>query len=216
MHRPIHVKQSNRILQQKTLLTTILVLFFGTTSSLANDTDTKNFFTQKVTKTWAVYGGYYDSKGDKPSCFAQFDWDDGSFFQIHKDLIDGEIFFFFKNYVWDIADPKGPDHQYSMKVIYTKKYRGNIEVVDKGDMAFYLSSKNSIFAPGLYSDRLLANLLVADTLTLIPDGDIPNAKIAIGRMEPVLEALSKCVTDYKVKHILDLPNERTNTKKKPI
>lgn len=107
-------------------------------------------------------------------------------------------------------------HQYEMKAIYTKTYRRHVDVIDKGDMAFYLSSKNSIFVPGLYSGRLLTNLLKADTLTLIPEGDVPNAKIAIGRMAPVLEALSDCITEFKAKHMLDQPTEPKRDKKEPI
>jgi len=185
------------------------LFIFAAAPSLADDKpDTKNFFTKKVTETWTVYGGYYDAKGEKPTCFAQRDWDDGSFFQIHKDLSDGEIFFFLKNYVWDIGDPKGPDHRYNMKIIYTKRYKRGTDIVDKGEMAFYLSSKNSIFVPGLSSDRLLTSLLKSDTITLIPEGDVPNAKIAIGRMAPVLETLSNCISTYKTQHMLDLPNEK--------
>ena len=172
----------------KTTIAAIVMLFSG--SALADFTE---FYRVDVTDSpYMVYGVTGDTEGKKnPACYAEINWRDGSRFQLVRDLEDGELYIFFRNNQWNIADETGMKKSYRLRANFEK--HGNL--TNGFNFEYNLLSKNIIVIRNIVKTGNFIPLFVENTkMTFIMPGDIQNSEVSLKGSLRVMEELSKCVS----------------------
>lgn len=136
-------------------------------------------------------GGYSGDPNLNPACYLETSWDDGSTFQVIKDLETGEFYIYIKNNQWNISDKPG---DYSGIRINIDQADGN---VIGGDFNYYLINKNTLVIPAITVDNFLPPFLNGTKLNLVMPGDISNAEVGLDNIIPAMQEMSNCITKSK-------------------
>jgi len=158
-------------------------------------------FYNKQVGNWLVFG--FDGTSDKNrACVMEYQWQDGSTFQLIKDLVDGEVYIWFKNHQWNIGDAPG-DYE-GMTVIM----QGSRGTVQSWNATYNLINKNTITIRNLQNnpDFIQAFAYLAQMNFVMP-GDIENAVIPLTGTSAAINAASNCI---------DVSNRPTKKQGSPI
>lgn len=163
---------------KKLLMTTALAFSMAVTPAMA--------FYSKNIGDWYVFG-FEGTPDDNRACVVQYEWQDGSRFQLIKDLVDGELYIWFKNNQWQISDAPG-------------EYEGMTVVVENADNAknwpatYSLVNKNTILIRNLQNSvDFIEALAEYDMVYFVMPGNIENAYIDLDNSMAALHAGSECI-----------------------
>lgn len=149
---------------------------------------------------WHI-GGYPGDPNLAPACYAEYSWQDGSTFQLIKDLNTGELYIWFQNMSWNIADAPG---EYSLRMNIESRRQ-----VNSGSYYYQLYNKNTITINFLNVDDFIPSFMDAYRINMIMPGDIPNAEVPLQGSAQATAMLAECIKDSaNVK--LTFPNSNTN------
>lgn len=133
-----------------------------------------------------VYGVTADpEKGDNPACYAEVNWRDGSRFQLIRDLADGELYIFFRNSTWNIADPAGT---YQLRANFHRG--GNVAGLN---FQYTLVNKNTIVIRNIRKEQFLPLFNSNQKMIFVMPGSIQNAEVDLTGSSNALAEISKCV-----------------------
>ena len=167
----------------------ILASLFFTTTALAQQI----FFSAPNLKgNWRVIGDSGDSKLN-PVCKLIYIWQDGSSFELIKDLADGELYILLVNNNWNISDP--PNSQSVSRFNFH-----NNGSITGGSVIFELLNKNTIRFRAITAEKFLPDFVSAQKMAIIMPGTIPNAEINLTGTRNGIDVLSNCVRTYVPKN----------------
>jgi hypothetical protein len=169
----------------KKIATSLSVLMFLSTASFADDI----FYQGGQFGSWSVFGNSGNTT-QNPACVAEVTWDDGSKFQLIKDLKNGEFYIWFQNNEWNIIDPPG-NYTFRMNIV------NRANQVAGGDMTYQLVNKNTIAVRELDVDSFVGPFMEMTEIRFIMPGDIGNAFIPLNGSTAAIEKLVQCLDAYK-------------------
>lgn len=164
---------------------TLLASLMFSTAALAEQVF---FSAPNLRGNWQVIG----TSGDQtlnPVCKLIMTWQDGSSFELIKDLADGELYILMVNNSWSIND--SPNTLAKARLNF---YTGN--TISGGLATFELLNKNTIRFRGLFADRFLPDFVSAQKLIIIMPGTISNAEVNLEGTRNGIDVLSNCVRTY--------------------
>lgn len=163
----------------------VLASLFFTTTALAQQLF---FSAPNLRGNWQVVGDSGDSTLN-PVCKLIMTWQDGSSFELIKDLADGELYILMVNNSWSINDP--PNTRANARLNFQS---GN--TISGGPATFELLNKNTIRFRGLFADRFLPDFVSSNKLIIIMPGTVPNAEVNLEGTRNGVDVLSNCVRRY--------------------
>lgn len=169
---------------RKYVSATLAAMLFSSSAFAANQT----FFREDVRPgPYYVYGVTADpEKNSNPACYAEVTWRDGSKFQLIRDLADGELYIFFHNVTWNIADAPG---NYRMRV----NFHGRNGQVTGLNFEYRLVNKNTIVIRNIIKDQFLPLFSGNSKAIFVMPGSIQNAEIDLTGSAKTLSEISRCV-----------------------
>jgi hypothetical protein len=144
------------------------------------------FFEKSTDKFWSVTGAQKTDTG-QATCYAWARKKDGSFVQIHRSLVDGELWILIRDNSWQMSgDDKG--------TLRWNFYSGRESVISGGDFRFQVQSKNTIVIPDVAAKQFTAAMWNARYFTLVMPGDVPNTSIGFeSKGAATLVAMADCI-----------------------
>lgn len=167
---------------KKFLLATTLACstILSTTAAYAN------FFNNQV-GPWSIFGAEGTSEQNR-ACVMEYQWQDGSRFQLIKDLVDGELYIWFKNHSWNIGDAPG---DYEGMTVVIKGSRGSVA---SWPATYSLVNKNTILIRNLNgADAFINAFAYLSEMTFVMPGNIQDALIPLTKTAAGLSNLASCV-----------------------
>ena len=171
---------------KKLLLSSVLAAGLFVTQAFA---EPNIFYSGGQSGDWTVFGNA-GSSTQNPACVAEVTWDDGSKFQLIKDLKNGEFYIWFQNNEWNIIDPPG-NYTFRMNIV------NRANQVAGGDMTYQLVNKNTISIRNLDVDSFVGPFMEMTEIRFIMPGDIGNAFIPLNGSTAATEKLVQCLDAYK-------------------
>jgi len=146
------------------------------------------FYEKETDKFWTVYGGANTETG-QATCYGGASKKDGSFIQIHRSLVNGELWAIISNTAWE-TDNSGRG------VARWNFFRdGKDAFVDGTDFTYEIKNKNTILILDINSKRFSEVLWKTRYFTLVMPGNLQNMSVSFElRGSSMLDALSECVT----------------------
>ena len=149
-------------------------------------------FYSNDTTHWHI-GGYTGDTDDvagglNPACYAEYAFQDGSSFQLIKDLEDGEVYIWLRNMEWNISDTPGA---YSLRMNIVNR-RGDIGSAS-GNYEYELVNKNTVMIRGLNVDEFIPAFMNSTEVRLVMPGDIPNAYIPLEGSSVATQMIAECI-----------------------
>ena len=172
---------------KKFLITTLLAASLAITPALAQE----NFYDGGVVGSWSVFGNPGNAT-QNPACVAEVTWDDGSKLQLIKDLRDGELYIWFRNNEWNIADTPG-EYLFRMNLVDSK---GNVV---GGDLNYELINKNTIAVRKIDVDSFIPPFMTMAEIRFIMPGDIQNAYVPLNGSSDAVDKLLVCMDVFEKK-----------------
>jgi len=142
-------------------------IIFGAALALTALPANAEYFYQSDVGNWTVFGEAPEIELN-PACVISHVWQDGSEFQLIYDLYERELFIWFRNLEWDIADVEG---YYTLDMVVVGSGNG----VVSGRLDYYLVNKNTINVPGIEPGTLMEAFAGMNELRFIMPGNIQNA-----------------------------------------
>lgn len=165
----------------------ILVLVCGLWSTASFASDPGYEFYSNQSQNWYI-GGYTGDSEKNPACYLEYSFQDGSTFQLVKDLKDGELYIFLRNMQWNISDPPG---EYNLHMNFITR-SDDIDPAS-GKYYFELYNKNTITINWLSVDEFIPGFMKSSELRLIMPGDIENAYVPLEGSSYAIELIAECI-----------------------
>lgn len=163
----------------------VLASLFFTTTALAQQLF---FSAPNLRGNWQVVGDN-GTETLHPACKLVMVWQDGSSFELIKDLADGELYILMVNNSWSINDP--PNTRANARLNFHSS-----NMISGGSATFELLNKNTIRFRGLMADRFLPDFVSAQKLIIVMPGTISNAEVSLEGTRNGIDVLSNCVRTY--------------------
>ena len=165
---------------KKLLTTTAIALTMAITPVYAN------FFGKQV-GPWSIFGADGTEQQNR-ACVMEYQYQDGSRFQLIKDLVDGELYIWFKNHSWNISDAPG---DYEGMTVVIKGSRGSVA---SWPATYSLVNKNTILIRNLNgADDFINAFAYLSEMTFVMPGNIQDALIPLTSTAAGLSTLASCV-----------------------
>lgn len=164
-------------------------LFVAGLISLFTITSAHAFYEKQIPGGWKVIGDVGDSTRN-PGCAMTLSYDDGSEIQLIRDLKDGELYIWFKNNEWNIADEI--EKVYPMRVNF---YTSSGNVVG-GNFEYVLVNKSTIVIRNLNIDSFIPAFMEMKTMRFIMEGTIQNADIPLDGTREGIVYLADCIKQF--------------------
>jgi hypothetical protein len=149
-----------------------------------------DFFNQNA-GPWYIFG-FEGTPDNNRACVLQYEWQDGSQFQIVKDLVDGEIYIWFKNHEWNIIDKPG---DYTGMSVILQGSRGSVK---SWNATYQLLNKNTIAIRNMNDAGDFFDLFAGlSVLRFVMPGDIDNAELSLQGSAAGLRSLVSCIQAHE-------------------
>ena len=164
----------------------------------------RDFFARSIDELWMVHGVTYPDNPDRnPTCFADRVYNDGSRFQLSRDLVKDELYIWFRDNTWEIKEPFGLNTSYSVRI---NIFNSRNQIIGGGDMKFSVLAKNVITLRRMAEKAFLEVLLRGDKLVFVMPGTVPNTTVTFnGAAKMITRTLSDCAKASR-----DIDNSRKN------
>jgi len=146
-------------------------IFFVAALALTTLPANAEYFYQSDVGNWTVFGEAPENELN-PACVISYVWQDGSEFQLIYDLYERELFIWFRNLEWDIADAEG---YYTLDMVVV----GSGNDLVSGRLDYYLVNKNTIDIPGIDPGPFMNAFAGMHELRFIMPGNIQNAYLGL-------------------------------------
>lgn len=171
----------------RNLLLGALFVLLGTITASAN-----TFFYNTTYQNWQIFGDIGNGDDLNPACVISYEWRDGSEFQLIFDLVDRELWIWFQNFEWDIADTSGYDEYYTLNMVIV----GSGDNLESGELGYYLVNKNTIDIPDIEPRSFLNAFAELEELRFIMPGNIQNAYLALDGSRGATNRFNDCIKEY--------------------
>jgi len=177
------------------------------TTGLAESNLSRIFFNEMIGRNitdrgaWGIWGRTGDNRVNA-ACGMGTSWNDGSYFNFIKDLMDQEVYMEMHNANWNISDAPGT-YELRANFVYSNGH------VVGGSLKYQLINKNKILIRNL--DRSIIDLVFdAKGLVLVMPGSIQSVTIPLDNSRSGMKLLSKCI-DVSKNYSLTGPDSRPGT-----
>ncbi|MGE0288546.1 MAG: hypothetical protein AB7I42_19115 [Bradyrhizobium sp.] len=145
------------------------------------------FYQKETDKFWSVFGEA-DTETGQVTCYGRANKRDGSFIQIHRSLVDGELWAIIRNTAWEI-DGSGRG------TLRWNFYSANKDsFIDGTEFTYEIRNKNTILILQINSKRFTEVLWNTRYFTLVMPGNLQNLSVSFERKgSSMLDALAECV-----------------------
>ena len=173
------------------LIVALLLIVFCLDHSHAEDVV---FYQKETDKFWTVFGGA-DTETGQVTCYGRAKKKDGSFIEIHRSLVDGEVWTIIRNNAWEIdGDGRG--------VLRWNFYSANKDAfIDGTEFTYEIRNKNTILILQIARKRFSEVLWNTRYFTLVMPGNLQNLSVSFERKGgTMLDALAECVSQNEKKY----------------
>ncbi len=153
---------------------------------MVSEARSDNFFVSQL-KGWTVHGNEGTDKIN-PGCNMRQTYVDGSFFNIVKDLADGELYFVIKNVAWNFKYKPGSAQKFGLLI-----RAGEQELLKLPEASFVVIDKNTLVLPELTEEFIQAVAVEGSLIVLMPKG-IDSPDIPLDGAVVALKAMVECIT----------------------
>jgi len=173
------------------LLIVIGVDFIGVSPSRA---ESINFYKKETDKFWSVYGDA-DTETGQVTCYGSANKKDGSWIQIHRSLVDGELWAIMRNTAWEIEGEGRGTLRWNF-------YSANKDAfIDGTEFTYEIRNKNTILILQITPKRFSEVLWNTRYFTLVMPGNLQNLSVSFERRgSSMLDALAECVAKNEKKY----------------
>lgn len=174
----------------------IIFPFFTASVASAQNDGPKPFYLENA-EQWLVAG--VPSNGqNNPRCIAHLSFQDGSSFEIVKDLKDSEFYFLESNIDWNFSETTGTPGKLQMN-FYLANHKFN-----KGGVAnFVILDKNTIVFPELNVTQTLPLIMESDEVDFVMSGTAANSKVPLLGSAAAMVKLAACINASKNFNLLN-------------
>jgi hypothetical protein len=152
------------------------------------------FYQKETDNWWSVMGGA-DTDTGQATCYGRAIKKDGSFIQIHRSLVDGELWAFVRNTAWEI------DTQDRGVLRWNFFGRGKDALIDGTEFEYVVKNKNTILILQIKVERFSEVMWNARYFTLVMPGNLQNLSLSFeSRGSSMLTALAECVKQNEAKY----------------
>jgi hypothetical protein len=145
------------------------------------------FYQKETDRWWSVFGEAHPKTG-QVTCYGRATKNDGSFIQIHRSLIDGEVWAIVHGTEWEIQGGDGGSLRWNFFG------GGNTGLVASATFDFALKDKNTILIQQIEPRKFSDALWNARYFTLVMPGNIPNMSMSFeSKGASMLTGLTDCV-----------------------
>lgn len=167
---------------------TFLLLACGMGSAQADST---TFYNKGTDKFWAVSGTATDNQA---TCFASSQMTDGSIIEIHRSLIDGELWIYVKDVLWNM-NPQGSG------TLRWNNYDASNKVIGGADFKFNAQSKNSLEILQIEEKGFLNTIQNTKYFTLVMPDNLQNITFSFESTgSSAVAAMRECITKNESKY----------------
>lgn len=152
------------------------------------------FYQKETDKFWSVFGEA-DTETGQVTCYGRANKKDGSFIQIHRSLIDGELWAIIRNTAWEIeGEGRG--------VLRWNFFRsGKDAFIDGTEFTYEIRNKNTILILQITPKRFTEVIWNTRYFTLVMPGNLQNLSVSFERKgSSMLDALAECVHQNEKKY----------------
>jgi hypothetical protein len=141
-----------------------------------------------------VFGGA-DTETGQATCWGRANKKDGSFIEIHRSLVDGEVWAFVHDTEWEI---QGPDRGLLRWNFFGANRTG---LIAGANFDYDLKDKNTILILQIEPKKFSEALWNARYFTLVMPGNVPNMSLSFeSKGGSMLTALAECVKQNEKKY----------------
>ena len=163
----------------------LLLLAAWATTSVAEE---MTFFEKETDNFWAVAGAAESNTG-QATCYARAKKKDGSFIQIHRSLVNGELWAIIRNTDWDFVT----NGKAALRWNFYRSLRKD-SLIDGGDFEYEVKNKDTILILDIKSKRLIEVMWSTRYFTLVMPGNLSNLSFSFERAgSATVNALSECI-----------------------
>lgn len=145
------------------------------------------FYKKGTDKFWTVFGEA-DTETGQVTCYGRANKKDGSFIQIHRSLVDGELWAIIRNTTWEIEGEGRGTLRWNF-------YSANKDAfIDGTEFTYDIRNKNTILILQIAPKRFSEVLWNTRYFTLVMPGNLQNLSVSFERKgSSMLDALAECV-----------------------
>lgn len=172
----------------------VLLLALFASPAWADDSNSAHqFFYRAVDKGWEVFGNVYpDHSKRHDTCSIARSWDDGSQFQVNKDLQENTLYLWMQNMDWNDGDPKGTELNFRINAF------GNNRIIGGSELSFYVVTKNIMYSADLNQAKFLDDFAPATVLKFVAPGSVQNFTVPVENLGgKLINALADCIGESK-------------------
>jgi hypothetical protein len=154
-----------------------------------------SFYQKETDSWWSVFGGA-DAETGQATCYGRANKKDGSFIQIHRSLVDGEVWAIVHNTEWEI---QGPDRS-SLRWNFFNGLKNGL--IAGANFDYVVKDKNTILILQIEPKRFSDAIWNTRYFTLVMPGNLQNLSASFeSKGSTMLAALAECIklneTKYK-------------------
>ena len=137
---------------------------------------------------WSIYGAEKDMDGASINrCTMEYEWQDGSKFQLIKDMEDGELYIWFRNFSWNISDEPNTIAQVGLG------FYGSRGTVKYKTANFVLINKNTIVIPSINAENFIPDFMGLSKLIFRMPGTIDDAQLELRGTSVGINKMIECM-----------------------
>jgi hypothetical protein len=146
-----------------------------------------NFYKKETDKFWSVYGDA-DTETGQATCYGSVSKKDGSWIQIHRSLVDGQLWAIVRHTAWEIKGEGRGTLRWNF-------YSSNKDAfIDGTEFTYDIRNKNTILILQIAPKRFSEVLWNTRYFTLVMPGNLQNLSVSFERKgSSMLEAIADCV-----------------------
>ena len=152
------------------------------------------FYQKETDRWWSVYGEAHTETG-QATCYGRANKKDGSFIQIHRSLVDGELWAIVRNTAWEIETEGRGELRWNFYSANKGSY------IDGTEFTYDIRNKNTILVLQIAPKRFSEVLWNIRYFTLVMPGNLQNLSVSFERKgSSMLDALAECVAKNEKKY----------------
>jgi hypothetical protein len=152
-----------------------------------------DFFHRETDKFWSVSGGAGSETG-QATCYGSATKKDGSFVEIHRSLVDGEVWAIIHDTAWEIQN----EERGTLRWNFFGRYDA---LIDGSDLQFVVKDKNTVLILRITPQPLSEVIWNTRYFTLVMPGNLHNLSVSFEtRGSSMLNALAECINQNKAKY----------------
>jgi hypothetical protein len=152
-----------------------------------------SFYQKETDNWWTVFGGANAETG-QATCYGRANKKDGSSIQIHRSLVDGEVWAIVHNTAWEI---NGQDRGQLRWNFFGNKG----PLVDSADFEYIVKDKNTILILQIEPKHFSEALWNTRYFTLVMPGNLQNLSVSFeSRGNTMLASLAECIKQNEARY----------------